>query len=77
MSNWAKESPDEFAIVQDLAAFDVDFFNNYQPILFAKQQSARTEDSGNVGDGLLTPAVSDRSPPVFKIGGSGVEQAQA
>lgn len=54
MDTWAKENPDEFAILQDLAAFDADFFMTYSTILFAKQQTPRSEDDGGVvGDGLV------------------------
>lgn len=54
MDTWARENPDEFAILQDLAAFDADFFATYSSILFAKQQTPRSEDgAGVIGDGLV------------------------
>jgi hypothetical protein len=50
LTRWATDSPDEFAIIEDLFNFDTEFFSNYREIAIPSKKAIPTETI--VGSGL-------------------------
>lgn len=43
--SWARESPSEFSILEDLVVFDVDFFENHRDVTHSSKRQERYDDS--------------------------------